>query len=448
MESQLAASSQIRFCAEVPVACIPANYRKRLRRQARLCYVEEPVWDEDHESYFTRIGSTPQAVACARPLRLGVEEAEVIFQALDYPASEEPPVQALPSYLLPDALRELDRSRSYDLGDELAQAMLSHAPTSSLLCVDAGDDSDQVASVLPDGVQEDTASPCRCRLYDSWFVAKTSVTDDEGRCLVAVAPLAHRLSGRSSGAVYTVWLDATTLEQAMPVDDSFAHLDCHESRLQVNSFAIEQGARPPVEEPEPVQVGAVAFRATTLEEQYQLVPLKDPIYLRKEDVVARSSDAETITLLDTQSILTNAIAAVLHEQASLAVLPRHEREREAQRLDALLRCLEETLHWYGHLPRHQRGERILSVSALHHDEHEDEERAGHGHRHRRQQRCIRLVVGVPTTLPLPWSQLADAFCWPQQRTRAGTGSQQQRTGSGSETLLLKGQAAAGARIVA
>ncbi len=419
MESQLAASSQIRFCAEVPVACIPANYRKRLRRQARLCYVEEPVWDEDHESYFTRIGSTPQAVACARPLRLGVEEAEVIFQALDYPASEEPPVQALPSYLLPDALRELDRSRSYDLGDELAQAMLSHAPTSSLLCVDAGDDSDQVASVLPDGVQEDTASPCRCRLYDHWFVAATTLTDNEGRCLVAVAPLAHRLSGRSSGTVYTAWLDITALEQAMPVDDSFAHLDCHESRLQVNSFAIEHGARPPVEEPEPVQVGAVAFRATTLEEHYQLVPLKDPIYLRKEDVLARSSDAEPITLLDTQSILINAIAAVQREQASLAVLPRRD-TAEAQRLDILLRCLEETLNWYCQLPRHKRGERILSLSSSDHNEDQAEFPRKGGYR--RSPRCIQLVVGVPTTLPLPWPQIAEAFCWPpgvQARARSG-----------------------------
>src|SRR5579875_2266997 len=439
MEAQLAAASRTRFCVEVPVACIPANYRrKRLPRQARFCYMEEPIWDETDQCYFTRIGSTPQAVAYARPVRLSVEEAEAIFQALDHPTSEEQPVYAAPSYLLPEALRELDSSRSYDLFDELAQTLRSHALTSLPVSPTSAEADGSVA--LPTDVPEDVSLPCR--LYDSWFVAPTSITDDEGRCLVAVAPLAHRLSGRSSGAVYTVWLDATMLEQAMPVDDSFARLDCHESRLQVNSFALEHGARPPVEEP--VQVGAVAFRATTLEEQYQLVPLKDPIYLRKEDVVARSSDAETITLLDTQSILTNAIAAVLHEQASLAVLPRHEREREAQRLDALLRCLEETLHWYGHLPRHQRGERILSVSALHHDEHEDD--FLHRRGQRRQQRCIRLVVGVPTTLPLPWSQLADAFCWPQQRTRAGTGSQQQRTGS--ETLLLKGQAAAGARIVA
>src|SRR5579875_2745864 len=347
MESQLAASSQIRFCAEVPVACIPANYRKRLRRQARLCYVEEPVWDEDHESYFTRIGSTPQAVACARPLRLGVEEAETIFQALDYPASEEPPVQAVPSYLLPEALRDLDDSRSYDLGGELAQAMLSHAPTSSLLCVDAGDDSDQVASVLPDGVQEDTGSPCR--LYDHWFVAPTNITDDEGRCLVWAAPLAHRLSGRSSGTVYTIWLDITALEQAMPVDESFNGQDCHEQRVQVNAFALAQGAAPPVEEAEPVRVAEAAFTATTLEEQYQLVPLKDPIYLRKEDVVARNGngDAEPITLLDTPSILTNAIAAVQRDQASLA---QQHRDGEVERLDVLRRCLEETLHWYGRLP--------------------------------------------------------------------------------------------------
>lgn len=357
MEAQLAAASRTRFCVEVPVTCIPANYRrKRLPGQTRL-YVEEPIWDETDQCYFTRIGRTPQAVACARPVRLSVEEAEAIFQALDDPTSEEQPVYAVPSYLLTKALRELDSSRSYDLFDEMAQTMRPHALPSSPLSLTSveADGSVGEATEVPEGVS------LPCRLYDSWFVAPTSITDDEGRCLVTVAPLAHRLSGRSSGAVYTAWLDATTLEQAMPVDDSFAHLDCHESRLQVNSFALEHGARPPVEEPEPVQVGAVAFTATTLEEQYQLVPLKDPIYLRKEDVVARSSDAETITLLDTQSILTNAIAAVQHEQASLAVLPRHEREREAQRLDALLRCLEETLHWYGRLPRHKRGERIETV---------------------------------------------------------------------------------------
>jgi hypothetical protein len=430
---QLAAASRTRFCAEVPVTCIPANYRRRLPRQARLCYVEEPIWDETDQCYVTRIGRTPQAVACARPVRLGVEEAEAIFQALDHPTSEEQSIYAAPSYVLPEVLRELDSSRSYDLFDELAQTLRSHALTSSSVSptsAEAGSVGE--ATGVPEGVS------LPCRLYDSWFVAPTNVTDNEGRCLVAVAPLAHRLSGRSSGAVYTVWLDATTLEQAMPVDDSFARLDCHESRLQVNSFAIEHGAIPPKEESEPVRRGEAAFTATTLEEQYQLVPLKDPIYLRKEDVVARSSDAETITLLDTQSILTNAIAAVQRDQTSLA---QQHRDGEVERLDVLLRCLEETLHWYGHLPRHKRGERILSVSARDDTESQDEFPRQRGHR---RQRCIRLVVGVPTTLPLPWSQLADVCCWPQQRSRARTGPQHQRTGS--ETLL-KGQAA-GARLVA
>src|SRR5579875_3579479 len=151
------ASTQIRFCAEVPVACIPANYRrKHLPKQARLCYVEEPVWDEDNESYFTRIGSTPQAVACARPLRLSVEEAETIFQALDYPASEEPPVQAVPSYLLPEALRDLDGSRSCDLSGELAQAMRSHAlmTTSPLAPTQTGSSADS-GQAMP----EDDSSP-------------------------------------------------------------------------------------------------------------------------------------------------------------------------------------------------------------------------------------------------------------------------------------------------
>src|SRR5579875_3572796 len=208
MESQFAAASaaRSRFCAEVPVTCIPANYRrKRLPRQARLCYVEEPVWDETDQGYVTRIGSTPQAVACARPVRLSVEEAEMIFQALSNPTSEEQPVYAAPSYLLPEALRELDGSRSYDLFDELAQTLRPHALASSPVSPSSAEADDSVAS--PTDVPEDVSLPCR--LYDSWFVAPTSITDDEGRCLVAVAPLAHRLSGRSSGAVYTVWLDAT-----------------------------------------------------------------------------------------------------------------------------------------------------------------------------------------------------------------------------------------------
>src|SRR5579875_3407422 len=360
MESQLAASSQIRFCAEVPVACIPANYRKRLPRRARLCYVEEPVWDETEQCYFTRIGGTPHFLAASRPLRLGVEEAETIFQALDYPASEEPPVQAVPSYLLPDALRELDGSRSCDLSGELAQAMRSHAlmTTSPLAPTQTGSSADS-GQAMP----EDDSSPQH--LYEHWFVAPTSITDDEGRCLVAVAPLAHRLSGRSSGTVYTAWVDSTTLEQAMPVDANFANLDCHEQRVQVNAFAIAQGAMPPVEEPEPVQVAEAAFTATTLEEQYQLVPLKDPIYLRKEDVVVRNGngDAETITLLDTQRILTNAIAQVQRDQASFAQQSCRN-SREVERLDVLLTCLEETLDWYKNLPCHKRSPRLLSLSPL------------------------------------------------------------------------------------
>src|SRR5579875_2726140 len=414
MESQLAASSQIRFCAEVPVACIPANYRKRLPKQARLCYVEEPVWDETEQCYFTRIGGTPHFLAASRPLRLGVEEAEVIYQALDHPASEEPPVQALPSYLLPDALCELDGSRSCDFSGELAQAMRSHAlmTTSPLAPTQTGSSADS-GQAMP----EDDSSPQH--LYEHWFVAPTSITDDEGRCLVAVAPLAHRLSGRSSGTVYTAWVDSTTLEQAMPVDANFANLDCHEQRVQVNAFAIAQGAMPPVEEPEPVQVAEAAFTATTLEEQYQLVPLKDPIYLRKEDVVVRNGngDAETITLLDTQRILTNAIAQVQRDQASFAQQSCRN-SREVERLDVLLTCLEETLDWYKNLPCHKRSPRLLSLSPL--DVIENEPVRGRGQR--RSPRCIQLVVGVPTTLPLPWTQVADVFCWPpgaQARARSG-----------------------------
>jgi hypothetical protein len=406
MESQFAAASaaRSRFCAEVPVTCIPANYRrKRLPRQARLCYVEEPVWDETDQGYVTRIGSTPQAVACARPVRLSVEEAEMIFQALSNPASDEPPVHAAPSYLLPEAVRVLDSSRSYDLDGEVAQTMRSHALTSLPSEAEADDAGSEATAPL-----EDVSLPCR--LYDSWFVAPTSVTDNEGRCLVTVAPLCHRLSGHSSGLVYTVWLDAATLEQAMPVDERFDRLDCYEQRVQVNRFALEHGAVPPPEEPEPVRRGEAAFTATALAEQYQLVPLKDPIYLRKEDVLA--SVETNPSLLDTQSILSNAIAQVQREQASLAVLPRRE-SGEVRRLALLSRCLEETLNWYCQLPRHRRGVRILSLSPVHHDENGDEEKAGQGHRCRQQRRCIMLVVGIPTTLPLPWARLADAFSWPQ-----------------------------------
>src|SRR5579875_3161546 len=425
MEAQLAAASRTRFCAEVPVTCLPANYRRRLPRQARLCYVEEPIWDETDQCYVTRIGRTPQAVACVRPVRLSVEEAEAIFQALDAPTSEEQPVYAVPSYVLPEAFRDLDSSRSYDLFDELAQTLRSHALPSSPVSSTSAEADGSVA--LPTDVPEGVSLPCR--LYDSWFVAPTSITDDEGRCLVTVAPLAHRLSGRSSGAVYTVWLDATTLEQAMPVEGSFARLDCHEQRVQVNAFAIEHEAIPPKEEPELVRRGEAAFTATALAEQYQLVPLKDPIYLRKEDVVVRNGngDAETITLLDTQRILTNAIAQVQRDQASFAQQSCRN-SREVERLDVLLTCLEETLDWYKNLPCHKRSPRLLSLSPL--DVIENEPVRGRGQR--RAPRCIQLVVGVPTTLPLPWTQVADAFCWPP----------------GTQARARSGPQAAGARIVA
>lgn len=406
MEAQQVVSSPLRFCTEVPVACIPANYRKRLPRQARLCYVEEPVWDEASDAYFTRIGGTPQSLTHSRLLRLSVEEAETIFQTLDTPTSDEPPVQALPSYLLPDALRDLDGSRSCDLNGELAQAMRSHA----LTLLPAKTDVDGSVA-LPTDVPEGASLPCR--LYDYWFVAATTMTDNEGRCLVSVAPLAHRLSGRSSGTVYTAWLDATILEQAMPVNESFDCLDCHESRLQVNGFAIAHGAVPPPEEPEPVRRAEAAFTTTALEEQYQLVPLKDPIYLRKEDVIALpdTNAAALPVMLDTQRMLSKAIAAVQRDQTSLA---QQRRDGEVERLDVLLRCLEETLDWYKRLPRHQRGERILSVSVLGSSENQDRFPRQQG---ARQPRCIQLVVGIPTTLPLPWSQMADVFCWPQ-----GTGA--------------------------
>lgn len=392
---QLAASSQTRFCSEVPVACLPANYRKHLPRQAKFCYVEEPIWDEANACYFFRIGTIPQFLAKSRSLRLSSEEADRICQSLDHPEVEVRPIYAAPSHLLPESLSDLECSHSYDLSDELTQAMLSQSLTRPPTPIDD-------STVSFEDVPEDYSLPC-C-LYDYWFVAPTGITDNEGRCMVSVARLAHRLSGCLSGPVYTLWLEAAVLEQAMPVDEVFDRLDCHERRVQVNRHALECGAIPLCEEPEPKPIAETAIVTGTLEEEYRIVPLKDPIFLRKEDVIASNSgSAADGTILDAETILSNAIASVEREQTWLARQSKRDL-REMERLDILRTCLEETLHWHSHLPRQKRSEPLLSLFPAT----SDEPLQGCNQR----EMCVQLVIGVPTTLPLPWHRIADYFWWP------------------------------------
>jgi hypothetical protein len=356
MESQRASSSQVRFCAEVPVTCIPANYRKHLPKRARLCSVEEPVWDRATRCYVTRIGGTPEYVTRCHPLHLSEEEANLLFDALDTALAPQP-ISVAPSYLLPGALAELDTSRSSDLTGEMEQAMLDHALTSPP------------------------------RLHDRWYIAPTELTDPMGRHMVRATQLSHRLSGRSSGPVYTVWMDDAALAQAMPIDRAFETHDAHTQRVAVAAFALAHGAKLPVDEPEPPR--EVGLSAATLEEDYQLVATKDPIYLRQEDVLAIDPPESSLgahPILNSQEIiLSNALAAIEQEQAYLRAVieqrvasaesasskrrvalyaQQRADEEQCERLALLRESLREALHWYRHLPRGKPRERILVLSPL------------------------------------------------------------------------------------
>jgi len=419
MEQHRTPSPQAREYALVPVTCIPANYRNRLPRHAHLCYVEGPAWDESDECYI-RVGATPEWLAATdKKLRITDQEAAVIFDSLfqsqDAPTAALPqPIFAAPSYLFPAALSELDTSRSYDLTGEMEQAMRGSALSASPVLIDAPSESLQNAP--EDGMPH--------RLYDRWFVTPTGIADST-RHMVRATHLLHRFSGRTSGPVYTVWMDDAALAQAMPlekvgemfdVQTPFETLDSHTQRVAVAAFALTHSAKPPVDEPEPQH--EVGISAATLEDDYQLVATKDPIYLRKEDVLAidppeSSLDAQpnpgAQPILNSQEIiLENALAAIEHEQAYLrAVIEQRTTEVQQarakrrvallaqQRADAQqceqLACLRGQLHealrWYRHLPRRKRGERVLYLCALD---------AGESPAWRGQpDAAYRLIVGVP-----------------------------------------------------
>jgi len=394
MEQHRTPSPQAREYALVPVTCIPANYRNRLPRHAHLCYVEGPAWDESDECYIRVSGTRERLVATDKKLRITDQEAAVIFDSLfqsqDAPTAAPPqPIFAAPSYLFPAALSELDTSRSYDLTGELEQARLSHA---------------------------ETQPP---RLHDRWFLTPTGIADST-RHMVRATYLLHRFSGRTSGPVYTAWMDDAALAQAMPLNDQLAAHDSHTQRVEVNAFALAHGAKPPLDEPEPQH--EVAITAARLEEDYQLVATKDPIYLRKEDVLAIDTPERILgaqpnpgaqSILNSQEIiLQNALAAIEHEQAYLrAVIEQRTTEvqqarakrrvalyaqqradeEQCEQLACLRDQLREALRWYRHLPRRKFRPRVLYLCALD---------AGESPVWRGQpDAAYRLIVGIPPQTP-------------------------------------------------
>lgn len=387
----------------MPVTAIPANYRHRLPRHAQVCYIEGPAWDEADEC-FIRIGGTLDhlAAVCQDPrqktLRITEAEAAVmfdhIFQSQDAPvAVPSPPVFAAPSYLLPAALSELDTSRSVDLTGEMEHAMLAHA----------------------------LSSPPR--LHDRWLVEPTPLAAD-GTQMVRATLLSHRFSGRSSGPVYTVWMDVAALDQAMPVDSAFEAHDAHTQRVAVARYALAHGAVPPVEQPEPPR--EVGIAAATREDDFHLVATTDPIYLRNEDVLRAGAPAR---------ILEHAIAAIEHEHAYLRAvmeqratdtaragskqrvtfLAQHRAdEAQHERLALVRESLGVMLRWYRQHTRHLRGERILCLSALD---------AGEMPAWRAQaDAAYRLVVGVPLMLFAGQEHLLNVFRRPRWASSASGGS--------------------------
>lgn len=454
---QFARSATVRHAAVVPVTVIPANYRHRLPRKAALCTVQEPERDESG-AWITRVGNSRERAAASRPLRLTDEEAETLRLAIQTQdeaeatcrtAADSAPetIYAIPSYLLPDTLRLLDTSRSHDLCGDLApaiavaQAEKAQAEQAKRLGVGGTLDSDLVQAMaerpvvmLDGGCGADEAHP---RLHEVWAIALLPVLNDRGQRLISATLIPERLEGRATGRVYAAWMEPEAVDSllrlAMVYTRALRQCESHVRRVAVAAHAQAGGAEPPVEQPEPPRERAIA--AATLADDYQLVATKDPIYLRKEDVLASDVPEVMLTEINPEPqamlnppeiILEKAMAALEHEQAYLRDVMRRRIDEfqsagskrrtallaqqradadQRERLAIVRESLRATLRWYGSLPRSQRSERIVSLSALD---------AGEAPVWRSQpDAAYLLVVGFPTTLPsVRWKHIARVLRWP------------------------------------
>lgn len=387
------------FCYEVPVSAIPLRYRDRLPRQMQFCSVEAPETNASGVST-TRLWHR----AKAKTLGLTADEAETLARAIAHTEAETPPIQVAPSYLLPAKLQKVS------------------AAFVDLL------DTDHAAHEVT-GASNDPYPPERS-LFAQWYLLASEQVRD-GKRLVTVSRVRERLEGRAAGRVYAVWIPCDALDQAMDWDRSFEHLDAHEQRVRVNQHALDHGATPPAQHaldhgatPPASQPRAtddtVAVTRDELQEQYQLARFRDPVFLRKEDVLATDSPEDVLekaakVVRGQQETLRERMARRLPEVAHEAgqeqqalLCDQHADLLALERLEILHGWLEETEIWFTSLPRRERPA-ILSLKPVVVDMEEPVLTTAeklHPAPGKPSGRPIRqvgylLLISVPTDMPIP-----------------------------------------------
>jgi len=308
-------TSFLHFCYEMPVSVIPSRYRDRLPRRAQICYVSAPV-QRTVGVYITRMRWLNTKT---HTLIITTEEAKVLEDAIAISEAPALPIQVAPASLLPATLQD---------------------------------------------VSEDSSV---------WYLLASSQISD-GQRLVTASRVRERLEGRATGRVYAVWLSCDSLEQMLEWDRSFERLDSHEQRQVVNHCAVEHGAAPPVARPEHAHIAAIT--RDELQENHQLVRFRDPVFLRKEDVLETDSPEDILekaaaTVEERQETLRERMARRLvdfeheagQEQRQVFRQEQHTDLLALERLEILHGWLEETEIWYTSLPRRERPD-ILSLKTV------------------------------------------------------------------------------------
>jgi hypothetical protein len=127
--------------------------------------------------------------------------------------------------------------------------------------------------------------------FPTVYLQMTGVTYDDAELgqlhLVYVSPFVDCFDGKRSGPVNTIWLTQAQIDQSRPWDRDFERLDVLEAREQVAKYARVRGAIPPEVRPverSPREYDKVRHQQ---QEQYRIVPLKDP-----DNPVSKDSSGE------------------------------------------------------------------------------------------------------------------------------------------------------------
>jgi hypothetical protein len=341
-----------RFAYAVATREIPGRYRSRLPYDSRICFLEEPTpLCDDPDTYAVRIAMTPAALTASKAIHLRITDEKqsrelAIFQRLTQDATTHPQaltasqIRVAPSPFLPKDCVEI-----------------CHRPAITML------------------EHEEVLIPDLFYLEETGITRISPQTGDLSQ-LVNISELPERLTSHQSGPVYSVWMPQARIAQSPVYDDELASLDTHDRRIQVVETVRDRGGTIPTsiegKDTLSAKEDVVAITQSTLQEDFQLVSLKDPIFLRKEDVCkenagetdephdllekdpvnllekaahAVSEQHETLVAQMSQRIEQFELAETSAEQKALLEQQRQD-QHKAERLEILRGWLEETMIWY------------------------------------------------------------------------------------------------------